>query len=250
VRRGVTAPHSEHWITWRPYHLKPGPLQRRRVDFLRIAYPLVVEDAMPACFYPDVGGRYDLRVVIHPMFEAEQIAGSDFEPTMKDFFRPPFRRFQFSTPMSTEHAARVLQDNVEPPRQFGWPTSSKRGFFEGRVAGSRFKIHRVINAPNSFLPIVEGRFRRDGLATIVTLTMRMVWPVIAVWLAIVMFLFWNSLVVDSRVAATFGARMAVLGMTAFLYLVASVCFAIEVRLAMKRLLSLLCSGPARSGVPF
>ncbi len=41
MRRGVTAPHSEHWITW---------LQRRRVDFLRIAYPLVVEDAMPACF--------------------------------------------------------------------------------------------------------------------------------------------------------------------------------------------------------
>lgn len=116
------------------------------------------------------------------------------------------------------------------------------------MAGSRFKIHRVINAPNSFLPIVEGRFRRDGLATSVTLTMRMVWPVMAVWFGIVLFLLWNSLVVDSRVAATFGARMAVLGMTAFLYLVASVCFAIEVRLAMKRLLSLLRSGPARSGL--
>src|SRR5271167_3745828 len=118
------------------------------------------------------------------MFDAEQIAGSDFEATLADFVRLPFRRFQFSTPMSTEHATRVLQENVEPPRKFGWPTSAKRGFFEGRVAGSRFKIHRVISAPNSFLPIVEGRFQRDGLATNITLTLRMVWPVTVVWLGI------------------------------------------------------------------
>jgi hypothetical protein len=184
------------------------------------------------------------------MFEAEQIDRFNFEPTLTDFLRPPFRKFEFSTPMSTEHAARVLQENVEPPRKFGWPTSTKRGYFEGRVAGSRFKIHRVISAPNSFLPIVEGRFRRDGFATIVTLTLRMVWPVMAVWFGIILFLFWNSLVVDSRVAGSFGARVAVLAMTALMYLMASVCFAIEVRLAMKRLLSLLCSGPARSGLSF
>jgi len=177
------------------------------------------------------------------MFEAEQIAGFDFEPTLSDFLRPPFRQFEFSTPMSPEHAARVLQEDVEPPRKFGWPSFAKRGYFEGRVAGGRFKIHRVISAPNSFLPMVEGRFRRNGLATSVTLTMRMVWPVMAVWFGIILFLFWNSLVVYSRVAGSFGARVAVLGMTAFLYLVASVCFAIEVRLAMKRLLGLLCSGP-------
>src|ERR1700722_11401146 len=149
--------------------------------------------------------------------------------------------------MSTEHAARVLQENVEPPRKFGWPTSAKRGYFEGRVAGSRFKIHRVISAPNSFLPIVEGRLRRDGFATIVTLTLRMVWPVAFVWLGIMLFLFWNSLMADSLVAGSFGARIAVLGITAFMYLVASVCFAIEVRLAMKRLLTLLRSGPTPSG---
>ena len=184
------------------------------------------------------------------MFETEQIAGFDYQPALTDFLRPPFRKFEFSTPMSTEHAVRVLQEMVEPPRKFGWPSSTKRGYFEGKVAGNRFKIHRVISVPNSFLPIVEGRLRRDGMATIVTLTMRMVWPVMAVWFVIILFLVWNSLVVDSRVAGSFGARVAVLGMTAFLYLVASVCFAIEVRLAMRRLLSLLYSGPARSDLSF
>jgi hypothetical protein len=182
------------------------------------------------------------------MFEAVQIAGADFEPRLTDFLRPPFRKFEFSTPMSTEHAVRVLQENVEPPRKFGWPTSSKRGFFEGRVAGNRFKIHRVINVPNSFLPIVEGRLQRDGFATVVTLTMRMVWPGVFVWSGVLLFLLWNSLVADSLVAQSFGARIAVLGIAAFLYLVASVCFAIEVRLAMKRLLALLHSAPAPLGL--
>ena len=181
------------------------------------------------------------------MFEAVHIAGADFEPTLTDFLRPPFRRFEFSTPMSTEHAARVLQENVEPPRKFGWPTSAKRGFFEGKVSGNRFKIHRVISVPNSFLPIVEGRLRRDGFATVVTLTMRMVWPGVFVWLGIILFLLWNSLVADSLVAESFDARVAVIAITAFMYLVASVCFALEVRLAMRRLLSLLHSGPASSG---
>jgi hypothetical protein len=180
------------------------------------------------------------------MFEAEPIAGTNFEPTLIDFLRPPFRKFEFLTPMTTEHATRILHHIVEPPRKFGWPTSTKRGFFEGSVAGGRFKINRVISAPNSFLPIVEGRFRRDGFATVVTLTMRLVWPVMFVWFGVVLFLFSYSVAVDSRLGGSFGARMAVLAMTAFTYLLASVSFAIEVRLAMNRLLSLLCSGPARS----
>ena len=178
------------------------------------------------------------------MFEAEQIVGPTFDPTLTDFLRPPFRKFEFSTPMSHAHAARVLGEIVEPPRKFGWRTSAKSGYFEGKVAGSSFKIHRVINLPNSFLPIIEGRFRRDGFATIVTLSVRMVWPVTIVWFSIILFLLWNSVALDSRLAGSYGARIAVLAMTAFIYLMASVCFAIEMRLAMKRLLSLLYTGSA------
>ena len=179
------------------------------------------------------------------MFEAERIAGTDFEPDrLIEFLRPPFRKFEFSTPMSTAHAARVLQEIVEPPRKWGWPTSSKRGFFEGRVAGPRFKIHRIIRYQSSFLPIIEGNFRRDGLRTIVTINMRLVWPVVPFWIGIIIFLAWSSVSVDSVVAGPFGVRMAVIAMTLFIYLVATIPFAIEVRIAMKRLLELLRAGPA------
>ena len=174
------------------------------------------------------------------MFEAERITGSDFEPDrLIEFLRPPFRKFEIPTPMSPARAARVLQEIVEPPRKWGWPSSTKRGYFEGRVAGSRFKIHRIIRYQGSFLPIIEGNFRRDGLGTIVTLNMRLVWPVVPFWIGIIVFLAWSSVAVDSRVAGPFEARMAVIAMTLFTYLVATVPFAIEVRLAMKCLLKLM-----------
>jgi hypothetical protein len=179
------------------------------------------------------------------MFEAERITGSDFEPErLIEFLRPPFRKFEIPTPMSPAHAARLLQEIVEPPRKWGWPSSTKRGYFEGRVAGSRFKIHRIIRYQGSFLPIIEGIFRRDGLGTIVTLNMRLVWPVVPFWIGIIVFLAWSSVAVDSRVAGPLEARMAVIAMTLFTYLVATVPFAIEVRLAMKRLLKLMRYGSA------
>ena len=173
------------------------------------------------------------------MFEAERIAGTDFERNrLRDFIRLPFRKFEFSTPMTTTHAARVLQEIVEPPRKWGRPTSARRGFFEGRVAGGRFKILRVINYQNSFTPIIEGSFRRDGMRTNVNLNMRLAWPVVPIWIGIILFLAWNSVSVDSRLAGPFGARLAVIAITLFIYLVATVPFAIEVRIAMKRLLEL------------
>ena len=179
------------------------------------------------------------------MFEAERITGSDFEPDrLMEFLRPPFRKFEIPTPMSPAHAARVLQEIVEPPRKWGWPSSTKRGYFEGRVAGSRFKIHRIIRYQGAFLPIIEGNFRRDGLGTIVTLNMRLVWPVVPFWIGIIVFLGWSSVAVDSRVSGPLEARMAVIAMTLFTYLVATVPFAIEVRIAMKRLLKLMRYGSA------
>jgi hypothetical protein len=143
--------------------------------------------------------------------------------------------------MSVAHAARVLQEEVEPPRKWGWPTSTKRGYLEGRVAGRSFKILRIIHYRNSFIPVIKGNFRRDGLGSIVTLNMRLVWPIVPFWFGIILFLAWGSVAVDSRLAGPFGARMLLLAMTLFIYLVATIPFAVEVRIAIKRLLEILHS---------
>jgi hypothetical protein len=68
------------------------------------------------------------------------------------------------------------------------------------------------------------------------------------WVAAMLFLAWGSVNVDSMIAGPFAVRMAVIAMTSFIYLVASVPFAIEVRIAMKLLLELLRSGAEGSGL--
>jgi hypothetical protein len=177
------------------------------------------------------------------MFEAERITLSDFEPDrLIEFLRPPFRKFELITEMSPTHAARILQEIVEPPRKWGRPSSPKRGYFEGTIAGSRFKINRIIRYQSSFLPIIEGNFRRDGLGTIVTLNLRLVWPVVPFWIGIILFLASSAVAVDSRIAGPFDVRLALIAMALFTYLVATVPFAIEVRIAMKRLLELMRPG--------
>jgi hypothetical protein len=177
------------------------------------------------------------------MFKVERIVGPDFKPNrLSECLRPPFRRFEFSSPTGVAHAIRILQEDVEPPRKWGWPTSTKRGYFEGRVAGSRFKILRIIHYRNSFMPVIEGNFRRDDLGSIVTLNMRLVWPIVLFWFGIILFLAWSSVAVDSPLAGPFGARLLLLGMTLFIYLIATIPFAVEVRIAMKRFLELLRSG--------
>jgi hypothetical protein len=80
--------------------------------------------------------------------------------------------------------------------------------------------------------------------------MRLVWPVVPIWIGIIIFLAWTSVSVDSVVAGPFGVRVVVIAMALFIYLVATIPFAIEVRIAMKRLLELLRAGSAGSELSF
>ncbi|MBV8134779.1 MAG: hypothetical protein JO121_03920 [Deltaproteobacteria bacterium] len=174
------------------------------------------------------------------MFELERITTPELQPNgVLEYLRLPFRKFEVSTAMSTTRAVQVLQEIVEPPRRWGRPSSAKRGFFEGKLAGTRFKFHRVIRGQNSFVPVIAGSFRSRGLGSVMTVNMRLIWPVTIFWIGIVSFLAWNSIALDSRLAGPLSVRMAVAVMALFIYLLVTVCFAIEVRLAMRRLLEVM-----------
>ena len=170
------------------------------------------------------------------MFEAEPIAGTDFEPNLLiEFLRPPFRKYQFSTSMSTAHAAEVLQEIVEPRKTFRWQIPSDHRYFEGSVEDDQFKINRIISGRDSFLPMIEGTFRSKDRGAVVTLNIRMAWPVMIFCFCFIAFTSWG---------ATHG-NAVLFGMALFMYFMASICFAIEVRIAMKRLLDLLRSSNTR-----
>jgi hypothetical protein len=167
------------------------------------------------------------------MFEAEPIAGTDFEPNVLiEFLRPPFRKYQFLTSMSTARAAEILQEIVEPRKTFRWRIPSDHRYFEGIVEHDRFKINRIIKGRDSFLPMIEGTFRAEDSGAVVTLNMRMAWPVM---------IFCFCFIAFTSLGAMRG-NVALFGMALFMYFLASICFAIEVRIAIKRLLDLLrCS---------
>jgi hypothetical protein len=171
------------------------------------------------------------------MFEAERITGTDFEPNrLIEYFRPPFRKFEFSTPMTPAQCASVLLEIVEPFKTFRWASSGTDRYFEGWLEGDHFKIRRIISGRDSFLPIVQGRFRDEGTGTIVRLNMRMTWLVMIFWLGLMLFPF---------VGFVGSGSLGLIGMLIFMYFLASVCFANEVRIAMKQLLTLLCSADFR-----
>src|SRR5260370_32064722 len=174
------------------------------------------------------------------MLEAERIAGTDFEPNrLIEFLRPPFRKLEFSTPMSPAQAASVIQEIVEAWKPFRWPSSTTHRYFEGSVEGDHFKIRRIISGRNAFLPIIQGSFRSEGARTIVTLNMRMAWPVMVFWFGMMLFLLLSLLNTDSRMPGGYGSQIGLSAMLLFMYFLASISFAMEVRIAMTSLLRLL-----------
>jgi hypothetical protein len=171
---------------------------------------------------------------------------SSFEPNLLiEFVRPPFRRFELFTPMTPARAAAVLQKIVEPNKNFRSPFSKKHRYFEGSVDGDHFKISRIINYyRNSFVPIIEGSFRPEPSGTIVSLNLRMAWPVTMLWVVMIL-LPLLSFVANGSQAWVHGPGTFLIKMTLFIYFMASVCFAIEARIAMKTLRRLLRSGDIR-----
>jgi hypothetical protein len=181
------------------------------------------------------------------MFEAEQITGTNFEANrLIEFLRPPFRRYELLTPMSPAQAASVLHEIVEPRNRFRMPFSRGHRYFEGWVAEGRFKISRILNYGNGLLPMIEGSFRRADSGTIVAVKIRPTWPLIAFLSGVTAILLWVLVAIDSSMPGSFGARMLVLGVMLYIYLVMSVPCAILVRSAMNRLLKLPWSGAPNS----
>jgi len=72
----------------------------------------------------------------------------------------PYDVFEFETPLPLEETITALKAEVEPKRWFrGF--SREHMFFEGEVTREGFKIMRIINYRNSFLPVIRGTFKQS-----------------------------------------------------------------------------------------
>ncbi|MBK8874664.1 MAG: hypothetical protein IPN13_12375 [Bacteroidetes bacterium] len=70
----------------------------------------------------------------------------------------PFENIIYKTKFSKEQAIQKLIDNIEAERTFGFsaPSYTYSKQYIGQITGNKFKIKRVINYRNSFLPQIKG----------------------------------------------------------------------------------------------
>ena len=95
----------------------------------------------------------------------------------------PRDSFTIHTALSPEAVAATLETWVEPKQWLRFGRGEKA--FEGEYSSRGFKISRIINYRNSFIPVVRGTFRPGprGVTIAVTMTLHLfVWIFLGIWL--------------------------------------------------------------------
>lgn len=92
----------------------------------------------------------------------------------------PHQKFEIKTRLSAVATRQKLMEIVEP-RKLRWGWSRNHLPFEGEVEVSTFRISRVINYRNSFLPILEGEIHNDLDATKLVITAHLHLFVMILW---------------------------------------------------------------------
>lgn len=103
----------------------------------------------------------------------------------------PYDEYTLKTKLSFKEVKRRISSNVVPTR------SIKEHFFEetdkmfeGYVSESNFKLNRLINGRNSFLPLIEGHlFIQDEITIIKIYSRTLYWKLILFFFAGVFFFF-------------------------------------------------------------
>jgi hypothetical protein len=101
----------------------------------------------------------------------------------------PFENFVLTTSLPVDEVRNRLTNNIEPKKgSFIAASKTKTSkLYEGSILNNTFKIYRIINYRNSFLPVITGEISQDWGKTEIKVKMK---PTIftmifmAIWLGI------------------------------------------------------------------
>src|SRR5215472_4770479 len=85
----------------------------------------------------------------------------------------PFERLTLRTQLRSDEVYRRLAATVEPVQWFRNSLAGDDKTHQGEITSSGFKITRVIQYRNSFLPVVTGRIRDEGDGCIIEIILRL-----------------------------------------------------------------------------
>jgi len=97
-------------------------------------------------------------------------------------------RFTINSLLNSELVRRKLLEVVEPPQRVTWGFRRADKPYEGEIRDYTFKIRRIINYRNSFLPVIKGRIYAEGMGSKIEIEMKLeplVFLFMLFWLGIV-----------------------------------------------------------------
>ncbi|HZH86580.1 MAG TPA: hypothetical protein VFD77_04635 [Brumimicrobium sp.] len=81
----------------------------------------------------------------------------------------PFERVELKSPLPIQEVSDLLYQSIRPKRDiitnFSFRSSKNDKVFEGVILDDKFKIQRIINMRNSFLPQITGEIYADKNGT-------------------------------------------------------------------------------------
>lgn len=163
-----------------------------------------------------------------------------------ELIRPPWRRYVVESRLPRELVVRALGKSVQRGRWFGRRIGPEP--FQGTINPEGFRIRRA--SQRGFVrwaaPIlIIGRFAPSPYGTRIAVTIRPVLPQLAFWLIAIAAVALIGILAAAKAlrgdASALGAAPIVVASLAYLYLVASVFFALRVR-KVKPLLDAILTG--------
>ncbi len=86
----------------------------------------------------------------------------------------PYHSFEIETPLSVNEIVAALNSDTEPFKWPRWPfLAPEHHTFQGVVSMEGFKIYRIPDYRNSFLPIMHGSYREGQHGTVVSVRMKL-----------------------------------------------------------------------------
>ncbi len=88
----------------------------------------------------------------------------------------PFESLTIKTNLNPDQVRERLSNVIEPPKRFrSSGIFSKRSSkpYEGTISGNRFRINKIINYQNSFLPIIKGKIYPQVISCSINVTLKL-----------------------------------------------------------------------------
>lgn len=100
----------------------------------------------------------------------------------------PNEKFTINSSLNPDVVRQKLLGVVEPPKAIRWGFRETKKSYSGEVGEHYFKIMRIINYRNSFLPVIRGKISPEGMGSKIEIEMKLdtfVFVFILFWLGIV-----------------------------------------------------------------